>query len=182
MAGLDPAIHVFARSVSDEAIQSQFKLDCFAALAMTRSGLPAMQTHPGHSKFSPSEKRGHRECRAFSDTRSLVCKNRKHTSSSPQVRRNSPAFPARWFTTYFVLSLVIGLCVTIAREVLSTVANLTSASRCQDHTTSPSEISASSVASTSAIASRVQRVVTIAIRPSSRARDGPACRDDLPVG
>ena len=29
-------------------------------------------------------------------TRGLVCIGRKHTSSSPQVRRNDPAFPAQW--------------------------------------------------------------------------------------
>jgi hypothetical protein len=30
-------------------------------------------------------------------TRSLACKVKKHTSKSPQVHRNSSAFPARWF-------------------------------------------------------------------------------------
>jgi hypothetical protein len=33
-------------------------------------------------------------------TRSLACKCKKHATKSPQVRRNSPAFPARWFTAY----------------------------------------------------------------------------------
>ena len=37
-------------------------------------------------------------------------KNKKHTSKSPQVHRNNPAFPARLvLTASFVLSLVIGL-------------------------------------------------------------------------
>jgi len=30
-------------------------------------------------------------------TRSLARKVKKRTSNSPQVRRNIPAFPARWF-------------------------------------------------------------------------------------
>ena len=33
----------------------------------------------------------------------------KHTSQSPQVHRNIPAFPAQWFTAYTALSPVIGL-------------------------------------------------------------------------
>jgi hypothetical protein len=45
----------------------------------------------------------------FRLTRSLVRKSKKHTSKSPQVRRNIPAFPARRLTTYSVLFLVIGL-------------------------------------------------------------------------
>ena len=39
---------------------------------------------------------------------------RAHELQSPQVHRNSPAFPARRFTTYSVLSPAIGLCVTVA--------------------------------------------------------------------
>ena len=41
-------------------------------------------------------------------------------------------------TAYSALSLVIGLCVTIAGAMRSIVAHLISASRYQDHTTSPS--------------------------------------------
>ena len=43
-------------------------------------------------------------------TRSLACKIKKHTSKSPRSRRNHPAFPAQWFTTYNVIFPVIGLC------------------------------------------------------------------------
>src|SRR5947209_14359403 len=38
-----------------------------------------------------------------------VEKNRTTRVSSPRSHRNHPAFPARWFTTYSVLSPVIGL-------------------------------------------------------------------------
>jgi len=48
----------------------------------------------------------------------------------------SPGIPARnGFTAYFALSLVIGFLVTVAGGIAS--ANLTPASRRQDHTTSP---------------------------------------------
>ena len=41
--------------------------------------------------------------------RSLACTSRKHASKSPRSHRNHPAFPAQWFTAYFVLSPAIGL-------------------------------------------------------------------------
>jgi hypothetical protein len=44
-----------------------------------------------------------------STRRSLACKNKKHTRSSPRSHRGSPAFPAQWFTAYIALSPVIGL-------------------------------------------------------------------------
>ena len=50
--------------------------------------------------------------------------------------RFHPAFPAQWFTAYFVLSRRSGFFVTVAGGIAS--ANLTPASRRQDHTTSPS--------------------------------------------
>ena len=50
---------------------------------------------------------------------------------------DSPGIPARnGFTAYFALSLAIGFLVTVAGGIAS--ANLTPASRRQDHTTSPS--------------------------------------------
>jgi hypothetical protein len=76
--------------------------------------------------------------------------------SHREVHRNHPAFPhAMVLTAYFVLSPVIGLschrhqrdaqaillqCDAKHRhqECADIIANLTSASRCQDHTTSPS--------------------------------------------
>src|SRR6202166_1254854 len=50
--------------------------------------------------------------------------------------RFHPAFPAQWFTAYIALSPATGSFATVARGVAST--NLTPASGCQDHTTSPS--------------------------------------------
>ncbi len=44
----------------------------------------------------PRRTRGRRESRVLDRTRSLACELKKHTSKSPQVRRNHPAFPARW--------------------------------------------------------------------------------------
>jgi hypothetical protein len=65
-------------------------------------------------------------------TRSLVCKGRKHTSS-----HHNPAFPHPMvLTVSFVLSPVIGLFLSPSPANYS--ADLTPASRRQDHTTSPS--------------------------------------------
>jgi len=72
-------------------------------------------------------------------TRGLPC-NKKHgsqetTGSTGQL----PAFPARWFTAYFALSLVTGLfCHHHPQDAERVFADLTPASGRQDHTTSPS--------------------------------------------
>jgi hypothetical protein len=95
--------------------------------------------------------------------------------SSPQVHRSNPAFPhAMVFTVSFALSLVIGLFVTVAGGIAS--ANLTPASRRQDHTTSPSA-SVLFVSSTSASTASRPAFVTIAIAPRL-GRDG---NRDIPV-
>jgi hypothetical protein len=70
-------------------------------------------------------------------------------------------------TVSFALSLVIGLFVTVAGGNAS--ANLTPASRRQDHTTSPSA-SVPFVSSTSTSTASRPAFVTIAIRPSSGTR------------
>ena len=74
-----------------------------------------MLLRPRHSharvfeEHRPSEIRGRRECRAPDAHPQFSCE-RKHTRSSPQVRRTTPAFPARMvLTASFVLSPVIGL-------------------------------------------------------------------------
>jgi phosphate/sulfate permease len=84
------------------------------------------------------------------------------TTGSPNI----PAFPARMvLTVSFVLSPVIGLLVTVVvRKLVS--RNLMPASRHQDHTTSPSDLLAFVWRNKPSIASRAQRVVTIAKRPS----------------
>jgi hypothetical protein len=49
-------------------------------------------------------------------TRSLVCAwgSEYAHEYSQRVHRNHPAFPARWFTAYIVLSPVIGFLATVA--------------------------------------------------------------------
>jgi hypothetical protein len=74
----------------------------------------------------------------------------------------SPAFPAQWFTTFCALSPVsMTLLVTVARK--SSLADLTPAQGCQDHTPSPS-----------APATLVARAVTSIASP-------PHVRDDAYV-
>ena len=114
--------------------------------------------------------------------RSLACKSKKHASKSPQVRRSTPALPARLVLTgSFELSPVIGLLLSPSpARCKSIVASLMPASRHQDHTTSPS--------ASSALVRRAQSVhriprptfVTIAIRPSSGAQDAGSNARDLP--
>jgi hypothetical protein len=71
-------------------------------------------------------------------TRGLVRNSaQKKRTRAYRFSGGNPAFPAQWFTAYFVLSPVIGLvCHRRRRKFIS--ANLTPASRRQDHTTSPS--------------------------------------------
>src|SRR3954465_15653936 len=73
-------------------------------------------------------------------TRSLACKmGREHTRSSPLVHRINPAFPhAMVLTGSSVISPVIGL--VCHRRLRFVSADLTPASRRQDHTTSPSAL------------------------------------------
>jgi hypothetical protein len=81
-------------------------------------------------------------------------------------------------TVSFVLSPVIGRFVTVACEIDS--ANLTPASRRQDHTTSPSDLLAFVWRNKPSIASHSPTFVTIAKRPSYRARDARKNARDLP--
>ena len=102
-------------------------------------------------------------------TRSLVCEVVVQDAHeySQRSHRKSPGIPARnGFTAYVALSPAIGLsCHRRLRKSLP--ANLTPASRRQDHTILPSASKAlSSEASLAATASNPASV-TIAIRPSS---------------
>src|SRR5260370_5886208 len=82
-------------------------------------------------------------------------------------------------TVSFVLSPVIGLdCHRHPRKVA--FANLTPASRRQDHTTSPSA-SARFVKRAARVHRIPPRVVDVAQRPSF-GQDGGSCRSDLPDG
>jgi hypothetical protein len=86
-----------------------------------------------------------------------------------QVTPESPGIPAQWFTASCVLSPVHGLFGHRRPRKLPS-ANLTPASGCQDHTTSPSA-SAPFVIGTSASTASRPASVTIANRPSV-GRDG----------
>jgi hypothetical protein len=100
-------------------------------------------------------------------TRSLVCEKvvKAAHEYSQRSHRKSPGIPARnGFTAYFVLSPVIGLFVTVIGGFLA--ANLTPASRRQDHTTSPSALALFVKSAAASIASSPASV-TIANRPSS---------------
>ena len=96
-----------------------------------------------------------------------------HKLKSPQVRRNKPALPARWFYGFLRdLPGVHDVLVTVIGAMQSIVANLTPAKGRQDHTTSPSALMSLVWRHL-----RVHRIphptlVTIAKRPSFRARDG----------
>ena len=75
-------------------------------------------------------------------TRSRAC-GVESTRVSHHGHTGTPGIPrAMVLTVSFVISPVIGLFVTVASAMRSIVANLTPASRHQDHTTSPSALSA----------------------------------------
>jgi len=94
-----------------------------------------------HRSFRPETKWGRGECRAHDAPAASRAKNRKHTSVVTTSSPKSPGIPARnGFTAYIALSPVIGLSCHRHRQVIP--ANLTPASRRQDHTTSPSATSA----------------------------------------
>jgi hypothetical protein len=116
-------------------------------------------------------------------TRSLACKNKKHASKSPQVRRKiRPSLRNGFNGLLRALPGDRAFLPPSPVRCASIVTKLTSASRCQDHTTSPS--------APAPIVSRHYRVhriphptfVTIAKRPSFGYRMARACRDDLPDG
>jgi hypothetical protein len=98
----------------------------------------AAQSRPSFSKFTSLDERGRRECRAIDSPAAPRAKIESTQINPPQVRRNDPAFPARWF--YGFLRALPGdraLLSPSQATMRSIVANLTSASGYQDHTTSP---------------------------------------------
>ena len=91
-------------------------------------------------------------------TRSLACDRRKHTSVVTTVTPVSPGIPrAMVLTVSFVVSPETGLCCLRHRRDDNIIANLTSASGCQDATTSPSATAAFVSCTIASIASRAQR-------------------------
>jgi hypothetical protein len=79
--------------------------------------------------------------------------------------RNHPAFPTQWFTDYTCSPRCSGSLATVTPEKLSLLKNLTPASRCQDHTSSPSASSAL-VKSTIRVHRILPRVSDVGQRPS----------------
>jgi hypothetical protein len=87
-------------------------------------------------------------------------------SEPPEITRHSRT---QWFTAYTALSPVIGFLATVASGVAST--DLTPASGCQDHTSSPSALASPVKRAVASTAARPASV-TFAKRPSER--DGMA--------
>src|SRR6202035_1318744 len=114
--------------------------------------------------YSRPSNKGRRECRAADAPDSRVCKwVVKNAHTLVRSHRNHPAFPTQWFADYNVPSPVLGLFGhPHPRKFPST--NLTPASRCQDHTSSPSASSAF-VKSTVGAPRIPPRVVDVAQRP-----------------
>ena len=98
-------------------------------------------------------------------TRSLVCAigskyAHEYSQRATGITRHSRT---QWFTAYTVLSPVIGFLATVAGGVAST--DLTPASGCQDHTSSPSA-SSTLVRSTIRVHRTPPRAGDVAQRPS----------------
>jgi hypothetical protein len=131
-------------------------------------------------RSAPGNSEGVGNAGCSSRTRSLAWEKKNHTSKSTARSRIIPAFPhANGFTVSFVLSLVNRALLppSPARIARSILADLTPASRRQDHTTSPSATRALVIRTC-----RVHRIphptfVTIAKRPSCGAGRGRYASD-----
>ena len=112
-------------------------------------------------------------------TRSRACSVESTRVSHHRYTASTGIPCAMVLTGSFVLSLVIGLCCHHRRpRCRSIVAHLTSASKCQDHTTSPSALAPLVLRS-----HRVHRIppnVRDDGQRPSLGRDGRSCRSDLP--
>src|SRR5450631_4501558 len=128
-----------------------------------------------------SAQRGRGECRVPNApaVSCALCSGRTHTSNN-EYTGNHPASPhAMVLTAYTVLSPAIGLfCHRRLRKL--PFANLTPASRRQDHTTLPSA-SAPFVIGASASTASHPASVTIAIRPSCGEDGGYIPESPIPV-
>ena len=129
--------------VSNPSFFLSLQVDCFASLAMTTDTTPRFSRRdaPRFAIILRPGNRGRGECRA-PDAPAASCAlwvTSMHTSihsEPPEITRHSRT---QWFTAYTVLSPVIGFLATVVYADRS--ANLTPASRCQDHTSSPSAAS-----------------------------------------
>jgi hypothetical protein len=115
----------------------------------------------------PSQNRGRRECRVHAAPAVSCAKDCAFGAHEHTGERRTLRHPLRnGFTAYIVLSPVSGLVVTVTMQI--SLQGLAPASRRQDHTTSPYAAEPFAFGNTASIASRAQRVVTMAIRPSCR--------------
>jgi hypothetical protein len=79
---------------ADKPALTQFN---FQKAEQARAVRPAAQKCPGEAWTLSLQNERAQGKPGAGCTRSLACKNRKHASSSPQVHRIDPAFPAQWF-------------------------------------------------------------------------------------
>jgi hypothetical protein len=116
-------------------------------------------------------------------TRSSACKNKKHADKSTTGSPKQSGIPCAMALRFPSCSpRRPGFVVSVIGAMPSIVANLTSASGYQDHTTSP--FAASPLVSRQHRVHRIPRptFVTIAKRPSYRVQDARASKGDLPDG
>ena len=91
----------------------------------------------GDAVWCSSENRGRREDRVrAAPAVSCASLHKEMRTRAYRFSGGNPAFPAQWFTAYFVFSPVTGFLATVAPRCDS--QNLAPASGRQDHTTSPS--------------------------------------------
>ena len=87
------------------------------------------------NSFAP-QKRGRRECRVPNAPAASCVKKQTHECSHHRYTGVNPAFPAQWF--YGLLRDLPGDQALLSPSPALLLADLTPASRRQDHTTSPS--------------------------------------------
>jgi hypothetical protein len=172
-------------SAKQSIAQHKERMDCFVASAPRndecrhKSAIPRRDA-PELCILDPP-RRGRGECRvpAAPAASCALCSGRTHTSNN-EYTGNHPASPhAMVLTAYTVLSPAIGLfCHRRLRKL--PFANLTPASRRQDHTTLPSA-SAPFVIGASASTASHPASVTIAIRPSCGEDGGYIPESPIPV-
>jgi hypothetical protein len=169
MAGLDPAIHVFASAPGKQDVDARVigerkrrrPSEGYARARRRRMVRSSVATHaPAFSRRGASEvwqtaslKQRGRECRARARTRSLACEKKQHTSSVTTGTPHQQAFPARWF--YGFLRALPGDRAFLPPSLVNSSTNLAPASGRQNHTTSPSvDSTARRAAPSASIASR----------------------------
>jgi hypothetical protein len=75
------------------------------------SALPRRESRPGFAESVRLDEKRAQGMPGAGCTHSLVCKNGGNNAhKSSQVRRNAPAFPARWFIGCSVISPVSRAC------------------------------------------------------------------------